>query len=156
MYHAPHPIHGFCCWYRKGLLSFVSERIKLAYRINNTRLAIQTSTTTIYRLQASELKFISEFQLLFHWKNFEKHMTFHTLPWRRWNRTRIMKYMHFVPFATTELGQMSWSSIHTKIWTRQQLHHCTHVLESWRYVNVTLQNTKRHKNSEESSAHLWP
>ena len=62
----------FNCRNGKGLLNFVSERIKLVYRINNTRLAFQTSTTTIYRPQTSELKCISKFQLLFHRKNFEK------------------------------------------------------------------------------------
>ena len=57
----------------KGLLNFVSERIKLVYRINNTCLAFQTSkTTNIYRPQTSELKSISKFKLLFHWKNFKK------------------------------------------------------------------------------------
>ena len=55
----------FFCRYEKGLLNFVSERIKLVNGINNTRLAWQTSKTTIYRPQTSE------FQLFFHWKNFE-------------------------------------------------------------------------------------
>ena len=32
-------------------------------------------------------------------------------------------------FAITELGQMSWSSTYTKIWTRQQLYHCTQRLD---------------------------
>ena len=35
------------CWYEKGLLNFVSKRIKLVYRINTTHLAFQTSKTTI-------------------------------------------------------------------------------------------------------------
>ena len=48
--------------YEKGLLNFVSERLRLVYRINNTRLiAFQTSKTrTIYRLHAPELKSISK------------------------------------------------------------------------------------------------
>ena len=62
----------FFCRCGKGLLNFVSERINLVFRINNTRLAFQTSKTTIYRAQTSELKSISKFKLLFHWKNFEK------------------------------------------------------------------------------------
>ena len=70
----------FFCWYERGLLNFVSERIKLVYRINNTRLAFQTSKTTIYRPHTPELKSISKFQLLFHWRNFEKYMIFYTLP----------------------------------------------------------------------------
>ena len=59
----------FFGWYEKRLLNFVSERIKLVHKINNTRLAFQTSKTTIYRPQTSELKSISKLQLLFSWKN---------------------------------------------------------------------------------------
>ena len=66
MNHVPHLIHVFFL-YEIGLLNFVSERIKLVYRINNTLFAFQTSKITIYRSQAS----ISKFQLLFHWKNLE-------------------------------------------------------------------------------------
>ena len=40
--------------YEKRLLNFVSERIKLVYRINNTRLAFQTFKTKI--LQATNLR----------------------------------------------------------------------------------------------------
>ena len=100
--------------HEKGLLNFVIERVKVVYRINNTRLAFQTSITTIYRLQTSELKSISKFQLLFHWKNFEKYMIFYALPWSRWNRTQKWWNTCVVPFAITELGQMSWSSTYTK------------------------------------------
>ena len=48
--------------YEKGLLNFVRERLRLVYRINNTRLiAFQTSKTrTIYRLHNPELKSISK------------------------------------------------------------------------------------------------
>ena len=35
------------CWYKKGLLNFVSKRIKFVYWINTTYLAFQTSKTTI-------------------------------------------------------------------------------------------------------------
>ena len=71
MNHVPHLIHVIFCRYEKGLLNFISERIKLVHRFNNTRLAFQTSKTTIYRPQTSELKSIFKFQLLFHWKNLE-------------------------------------------------------------------------------------
>ena len=64
MLHVVHQIHVFLWggggWgggrYEKGLLNFVSERLRLVYRINNTRLiAFQTSKTrTIYRLHAPE------------------------------------------------------------------------------------------------------
>ena len=90
MFHVVHLIHVFFCWHEKGLLNFVSERIKLVYRINNTRLAFQTSKTTIYRPHTPELKSISKFQLLFHWRNFEKYMVFYTLPWSRWNRIHTL------------------------------------------------------------------
>ena len=88
----------FFCWYEKVLLNFVSERIKLVFRINTTRLAFQTSKTTIYRPHTPELKSMSKFQLLFHWRNFEKYMIFYTLPWSRWNRTTCV-----IPFAIAEL-----------------------------------------------------
>ena len=48
---------------------------------------------------------------------------------------------------------MSWSSIHTKIWTLKQLHHCSQRLNHEDFY-VTLPNTysrnKRRKNCEES------
>ena len=115
----------FFCRYEKGLLNFVSERVKLVYgSIKNTRLAFQTSKTKSNRPQTSELKSVSKFELLFYWKNFEKYMIFYTIPWSRWNRTHKLRNTRVVPFAIAELGQMSWSSTHTKIWTRQQLYHC--------------------------------
>ena len=64
MFHVVHLIHVFFCWYERGPLNFVSEIIKVVYRINNTPLAFQTSKTTISH--TPELKSISKFQLLFH------------------------------------------------------------------------------------------
>ena len=90
----------FFWWYEKVLLNIVSERIKLVYGINTTRLAFRTSKTTIYRPHTPELKSMSKFQLLFHWRNFEKYMIFYTLPWSRWNRTTCV-----IPFAIAELVQ---------------------------------------------------
>ena len=55
-------------------------------------------------------------------------MIFYTMPWSRWNRTHKLWNTYVVPFEIAELGQMSWSSTHTKIWTRQQLYHCTQRL----------------------------
>ena len=52
-----------------------------------------------------------------------KYMIFYTLPWSRWNRTH--KYVHFTICNSWIWPEMSWSSIHTKIWTLKQLHHCT-------------------------------
>ena len=90
----------FFWWYEKVLLNIVSERIKLVYGINTTRLAFRTSKTTIYRPHTPELKSMSKFQLLFHWRNFEKYMIFYTVPWSRWNRPMCVK-----PFAIAELVQ---------------------------------------------------
>ena len=53
-----HLIHVFFfwpVWKRSAFQNFVSERIKLVYRINNTRLAFLTSITTIYRPQTKLL-----------------------------------------------------------------------------------------------------
>ena len=55
-------------------------------------------------------------------------MIFYTLPWSRWNRTHKLWNTCVVPFAIDQLGQMFWCSTHTKIWTRQQLYHCTQRL----------------------------
>ena len=55
-------------------------------------------------------------------------MIFYTMPWSRWNRTHKLWNTYVVPFEIAELGQMSWSSTHTKIWTRQQLYYCTQRL----------------------------
>ena len=64
MYHVVHLIH--VCQDEKGVLNFVSERIKPVYRINllstafkKKKAAFQTTKTTIYRLHTSELKSIS-------------------------------------------------------------------------------------------------
>ena len=65
---------------RKRFVEICNREKKLVYWINNTRLAFQTSKTTIYRPHTPELKFISKFQLLFHWRNFEIYMIFYTLP----------------------------------------------------------------------------
>ena len=89
------------CQYEKGLLNFVSGRIKLVHGIKNTRLAFQTSKTTI----KVKIKSISKFQLLFHCSNFKKYMIFYTLPWSRWNRTHKLWNMCVVPFTIAELGQ---------------------------------------------------
>ena len=146
--------------HEKGLLNFVIERVKVVYRINNTRLAFQTSITTIiYRLQTSNLKSISKFQLLLHWKNFEKYMIFYALPWSRWNRTQKWWNTCVVPFAITKLGQMSWSSTYTK--KCGPVNRCITVLSIWIMKIFQCYVSKQHKNCEESrwwslSALVWP
>ena len=129
MYHVPHLIHVFLSVYEKGLLNFVSERIKLVDRIKNTRLTFQTSKTKINRPQTSELKSISKLQLLFYWKNFEKYMIFYTIPWSRWNRTHKLWNTCVVPFAIAELGQMFWCSTHTIKYG--PVYSCITVLSVW-------------------------
>ena len=146
--------------HEKGLLNFVIERVKVVYRINNTRLAFQTSITTIYRLQTSNLKSISKFQLLFHWKNFEKYMIFYTLldageTELKNDEIRVLYHN----FAITELGQMSWSSTYTK--KCGPVNRCITVLSIWIMKIFQCYVSKQHKNCEESrwwslSALVWP
>ena len=64
-------------------------------------------------------------------------MIFYTLPWSRWNRTH--KYVRCTVRDSRIRSEMSWSSIHTKIWTTKQLHHCT---QRWimKIFNVMLRN----------------
>ena len=81
MYHVVHLLFFFFCLFcqnEKGLLNFVSERIKLVYRINNTRYNFQKNKLpfkhlkpTIYRPHTFDLKSISKYQSLFHWNSFE-------------------------------------------------------------------------------------
>ena len=156
-----HLIHVFFSGqYEKYLFqNFVRARIKLVYRINNTCLAFLTSVTTIYRVQTSELKSISKFQLLFHWKNFEKYMIFYALPWSRWNRTYKRWNTCIVPFAIAELGQMSWSSTHTK--KCGLVNRCITVLSDWIMKIFQCYASKQSKNCEKSrwwslSALVWP
>ena len=53
-FYVVHLIHVFFFRYEKGLLNFVRDRINLVYRINNIRLALQTTKTTIYRPHTPE------------------------------------------------------------------------------------------------------
>ena len=123
-------IHFFCFFLvRKRSVELCNQEKKLVYRINNTRLAIQTSKTTIYRPHTPELKSISKFQLLFHWRNFEKYMVVYTLPWSRWNRTHKLWNTCVVPFALAELGQKCLEAAPTlKYGPLQTVHHCTQRL----------------------------
>ena len=79
MFHILHLIHVFFGQCEKGLFNFVSGRIKLVYRINNTHPAFEIKTT-IYRPHTPELKSIPKFRLLFLWRNFEKYVIFNFLP----------------------------------------------------------------------------
>ena len=143
----------FNCRNEKGLLNFVSERIKLVYRINNTRYNFQKNKLPFKRLKPqfiarilSRFKSISKYQLLFHWKSFENRWSF--IFYLQAGETELINTC-VVPFCRSE---MSWGSIHTKIWTLKQLHHCTQRLNH--IFNLMLLNTcsrnKRRKNCEES------
>ena len=83
MYNVVHQNSRFCficsffCRDKKGLLNFVSERILLVYGINLLGTAFKKkaaflTSKALNRPHTPELKSISKFQLLFHWKNFEK------------------------------------------------------------------------------------
>ena len=162
MYHVPRLIHvSVFLPVRKRSVDFVSERIKLVHGIKNTRLAFQTSKTTI----KVKLKSISKFQLLFHCRNFEKYMIFYTLPWSRWNRTHKLWNMCVVPFTIAELSQKCLEAAPTLNMNPETTPSLYLAFESWRYLNVMLLNTfsrnKRRKNCEEYrwrslSAPVWP
>ena len=135
MYHVVYLFMFFFDRNEKSLLNFVSERIKLVYRINNTRYnfqknqaSFQTSKTTIYRPHTFELKSISKYQLFFIGRAL-KIYDLDTLPWSRWNRSH--KYVTTrctVRDSRRIRSETSSSSIHTKISTLRQLHHCTQLL----------------------------
>ena len=81
---------------RKRSVELCYREKKASFWINNTRLAFQTCKTTIYRPHTPELKSISKFQLLFHWRNVEKYMIFYTVPWSRWNRTHTLWHVRCI------------------------------------------------------------
>ena len=72
-----------------------------------SRPVMDSLTWGDYRPHTPELKSISKFQLLVHWRNFEKYMIFYTLPWSRWNSTHTLCNTSVVPFALAKLGQKS-------------------------------------------------
>ena len=78
-------------------------------------------------------------------------MIFYTLPWSRWNRTH--KYVRCTVRDSRIRSEMSWSSIHVKIWTVKQLHQL-HSVWIMKIFNVMLLNpcsrNKRRKNCEVS------
>ena len=148
----------FNCWNEKGLLNSVSERIKLVYRINNTRYllpkqwaAFQTSKTTIYRLHTFELKSISKYQLLLHWKSFENIWSF--ILYLDSGETELINRC-VVPFAIAEFGQKCLEAASTLKY--EPLNSCITVHSVWimKIFYVMLPNTctrnKRRKNCEES------
>ena len=105
------PIHFFF-WNEKGLLNFVSVRIKLVHWINWHSTASKKNKLPFLLLKRlfeghtkTVLKSISKFQLLFHSKNFEKYMIFYTLPWRRWNRTHKLWNTCVAPVTIAKLGK---------------------------------------------------
>ena len=122
----------FFCRNEKGLLNFVSEIIKLVFRINLLGTAfkklslISTSKTTIYRPHTSELKSISIVSIIVSleelWKIYDLLYSCSS-----WNRTYKLWNTCDVPFAIAELGQKCLEAAPTLkiIWNLKQLHHCT-------------------------------
>ena len=148
----------FNCLNKKGLLNFVSERIKLVYRINNTRYllpkkltAFQTSKTTIYKPHTFELKSISISILLFYWKSFENIWSF--ILYLEAGETELINTC-VVPFTIAEFGQKCLEGASTI--KDEPLNSCITVHGIWimKIFNVMLLNTcshnKRRKNCEES------
>ena len=97
----------FNCRNEKGLLKFVSERIKLVCRINNTRYNFQKNKLTFKHLKPQFIGRIVSLEELW------KYMIFYTLPWSRWNRTH--KYVRCTVRDSQIRSEMSWSSITLKM-----------------------------------------
>ena len=148
----------FNCRNKKGLLNFVSERIKLVYRINNTPYllptkltAFRTSKTTIYKRHTFKLKSISISILLFYWKSFENIWSF--ILYLEAGETELIN-MCIVPFTIAEFGQKCLEAA-SRI-KYEPLNSCITVHGIWimKIFNVMLLNTcshnKRRKNCEES------
>ena len=113
MYHVVHLIvFFFLAGTKKVCWTFVSKWLKLVERINLLGTAFkkisclsQTSKTIIFWPYTPELKSISKFRILSHWKNFEKYMIFYTLPRSRGNRTHKLWNTSLVLFEIAKLGQ---------------------------------------------------
>ena len=134
----------FFCRNEKGLLNFVSERIKLVYRINNTRYnfqknqaSFQTSKTTIYRPHTFELKSISNYQLLFQRKSFENMWSF--ILYLEAGETELINTCA-VPFAIAVFGQKCLEAASTLKY--EPLNSCITVHSVWimKIFNVMLLN----------------
>ena len=81
-------------------------------------------------------------------------MIFYTLPWRAWNNSYIITNVRSIVRVSRIRSEISWSSTHTKIWTMQQLHHCTQRLNhkdiSMLCFLTPLAVIKEEKNCKES------
>ena len=155
----------FCSsWYEKNLLNFVTERKKLVSGLTILALPFKLlKPQFIGRILQNKSPYLN-FNYCFIGGTLKNIWSF-TL-YLEAGETELMRYdMCVVSLAIAELGQMSWSSSHTKICTPQTAASLYSAFESWRYFNVVLLNTlsrnKRRKNCEESrwrslSALGWP
>ena len=115
----------FFCRNKKGLLNFVSERIvflKLVYRINNTWYSFKKNKLP-FKLHIFKLKSISKYQLLLHWKSFENIWSF--ILYLEAGETQLINTCIRTVRDSRIWSEMSWNSIHTKIWTLKKPHHCS-------------------------------
>ena len=122
----------FFCWNEEGLLNFVSERIKLFYRINLLGTAFKQKNKLPFKLLKPQ--FIGRTHVLPNLSPYlnisycfinitlKKYMIFYTLPWSRWNRTHKLWNTCVVPFAIAELGQkcLEAAPTCTKIFSRNK------------------------------------
>ena len=107
-------------------------------------LAFKLLKPQSYGWHTPELKSISKFQLLFHWRNFEKYMIFYTLPWSRWNRPhKLWNTGVYCLRKNVKISKSSYPCMTRKLcatYIKAVLHHCTLVMLK-RCYDTTTRNT---------------
>ena len=140
----------FNCRNEKGLLNFVSKRIKLVYRIN-TRYNIQKNKLPFKHLKPQFIgrilsNYISKYQLLFHWKSFGNIWSF--ILYLEAGETELINTC-VVPFAMAEFGQRCLEAASTLKY--EPLNSCITLHSVWvmKIFNVMLLNTcSRNKDAK--------
>ena len=145
----------FNCRNEKGLLNFVSERIKLVYRINNTRYNFQKNKLPFKHLKPQFigriLSNLSPYLNISYCFTGRALKIYDLLLWSRWNRTH--KYVRCTGRESRIRSEMSWSSIYTK---NEALNSCITVHSVWimkifNLMPLTIcSRNKGRKNCEES------
>ena len=119
------------CLKRKNRVLVLSLKSKASFTspqhsFQKKSAAFQTCKTTFYRPHTFKLKSISKYQLLLHWKSFENIWSF--ILYLEAGETQLINTCVSTVRDSRIRSEMSWSSIHTKIWTLKQLYHCTQRL----------------------------
>ena len=115
---------------------------------------VQTSKTTIYRPQTFELKSISKYQLLFHWKSVENIWSFKL--YLEAGETQLIN-TSVVPFAIAELGQKCLEAASTLKYEPLNSWITVHSVWIMKIFNVMLPDScSRHWALSKDGSHRWP